>query len=158
MNAFGYAMVFETSDELWKVIVEYKHISHHYFFVLNLRRVTFVSLRAGRPDLPGARFSEVPKLFGRHNSLCVFKTKVVRGEKLHSYFNFPSLYNIWKVQLYTISGTKFYKWFFWPEIFPGCSRSSLPLVGTWWHEFVSNLMERQAFIDSVWRECTQLKY
>ena len=23
---------------------------------------------------PGARFSKVPKLFGRHNSLCIFKT------------------------------------------------------------------------------------
>ena len=42
----------------------------------------------------GARFSKVPNLFGLHNSLCIFKTKVSRVTKLCSYFNFYSLYNI----------------------------------------------------------------
>ena len=43
---------------------------------------------------PGACFSKVPKLFGRHNSLCIFKTKAPRGTKLCSYFYFYSLYSI----------------------------------------------------------------
>ena len=43
--------------------------------------------------------------FGWHNSLCIFKTKASRGKKLDSYFNFYSLYNIWKDQLYSISGS-----------------------------------------------------
>ena len=29
----------------------------------------------------GACFSKVPKLFGRHNSLCIFKTKASRGTR-----------------------------------------------------------------------------
>ena len=32
--------------------------------------------------------------FGRHNSLCIFKTKALRGTKLCSYFHFYSLCNI----------------------------------------------------------------
>ena len=43
---------------------------------------------------PGARFSKDPKLFGWHNSLCIFKTKVFRVTKRRSYFNFYSLYNM----------------------------------------------------------------
>ena len=34
---------------------------------------------------------------------------------------------------------------------------ALPLVEIWSHEFVNKLVEWEAFIDSVWRECTQLK-
>jgi len=47
--------------------------------------------------------------FGWHNSPCIFKTKASRGTKLYSYFNFNSLYNIWKDQLYRISGLEFYE-------------------------------------------------
>ena len=46
---------------------------------------------------PGARFSKVPKLFGRisgDNFLRIFKTNASRGTKLSSYCNFYSLYNI----------------------------------------------------------------
>ena len=59
---------------------------------------------------PGARFSKVPKLFGRisgDNSLCIFKTKASRGTKLCNYFKLYSLYNISKDQLYRISGSQF---------------------------------------------------
>ena len=51
------------------------------------------------PSGPGARFSKVPKLFGWHNSLCIFKTKVFRDMKLCSYFNLYSLYNIWNEKI-----------------------------------------------------------
>ena len=50
--------------------------------------------------------------FGRHNSLCIFKTKVSRATKICIYFNFYSLYKIWKDQLYRISGSEFYEWLF----------------------------------------------
>ena len=33
----------------------------------------------------------------------------------------------------------------------------MPLVEIWQHDFLNNLEEREAFIDPVWRECTQLK-
>ena len=42
----------------------------------------------------GTRFSKDPKLFGRHNCLCILKTKVFRVTKLRSYFNFYSLNDI----------------------------------------------------------------
>ena len=45
--------------------------------------------------------------FGWHNSLCIFKTKASWGTKLCNYFYFYSLYNIWKNQLYRISGSEF---------------------------------------------------
>ena len=57
----------------------------------------------------GARFSKAPRLFGWHNSLCIFKTKVFRVTKLWSYFNFYSLYNIWNDQLYRIGGSEFHE-------------------------------------------------
>ena len=40
-----------------------------------------------------------------------------------SYFNFYSRHNIWKKQLYRVSGSEFYEWLFWPEKFSGLSRS-----------------------------------
>ena len=46
--------------------------------------------------------------FGWHNSLCIFETKASRSTKLCIYFNFCSFYNIWKDQLYRISGLEFY--------------------------------------------------
>ena len=38
-------------------------------------------------------------------------------------------------------------------------RRALPLVETWWHEFVNKLVEWESFVDPVWieLECTQLK-
>ena len=39
-------------------------------------------------------------------------TKASRGTKLRSYFNFYFLYNIWKDQLYRISGSEIYEWVF----------------------------------------------
>ena len=68
---------------------------------------------------PGACFSKVPKFFGWHNSLCIFKTKVFRVTKLRSYFNFYSLYNIWKDHLYKVSGSECYEWLFGPVKFSG---------------------------------------
>ena len=44
------------------------------------------------------------------NSLCIFKTKASLGPKLWSYFNFYSLYKIWKYQLHRISESEFYEW------------------------------------------------
>ena len=44
---------------------------------------------------------------GWHNSLCIIKTKASHGTKFYNYFNFPFLYNIWKDQLYRISGSLF---------------------------------------------------
>ena len=73
-------------------------------------------------------FRESPETFrayfGRHNSLCIFKTKASRGTKPCSYFYFYSLYNIWKDQLYTISRSQFYKWLFGPEKSSGLSRNA----------------------------------
>ena len=76
-----------------------------------------------RKDITGSYtrglFLESPETlqehFGWHDSLCVFKTKASRGTKLRSYFNFYSLYNIWKDQLYRISGLEFDEWVFGPE-------------------------------------------
>ena len=65
---------------------------------------------------PGACFSKVPKLFGRHNSLCIFKMKASRGTKLCSYFYFYSLCNIWKDQLYRISRSYFTNGFSFPKV------------------------------------------
>ena len=57
-------------------------------------------------------FLESPETFRAHfgstNSICIFKTKAFGGTKFCSYFNFYSLYNIWKDQLNRISGSEFY--------------------------------------------------
>ena len=53
--------------------------------------------------------------FGWHISLCIFKAKASRGTKLCNYFNFYSLYNIWKDQLYRVSGSEVYKLLFGPK-------------------------------------------
>ena len=42
-------------------------------------------------------------------------------------------------------------WFIWE------CRAPLPLVEIWSHVFVNKLEEWEAFINSLWRECTQLK-
>ena len=76
---------------------------------------------------PWGLFLESPETFrahfGWHNSLCIFKMKASRGTKLCSYFDFYSLYNIWKDQLYRISRPEFYEWLFGPEKFSGLSRN-----------------------------------
>ena len=74
----------------------------------------------------GARFSKVPRLFGRNSGdiiLCIFKTKASRGTKLCSYFDFYSLYNIWTDQLFRLSRSEFHEWIFGPEKFSGRSRN-----------------------------------
>ena len=77
-----------------------------------------LSLSKTFPRRPGARFSKVPKLFGWHNSLCIFKTKVFRVTKLCCYFNFYSLYNPWK------SGSEFYEWLWGLAKLPGILRNA----------------------------------
>ena len=67
--------------------------------------------------------------FGWHNFLCIFKAKASWGTQLCSYLNFDSLHNIWKDQLYRISGSQFYEWLFGPEKFSELSRN--------WPQFVS---------------------
>ena len=57
----------------------------------------------------------------------ILKPKASRGTKLCSYFNFNSLFNLWKDQLYRISGSEFYKWLFVSEKFSELSRNR-PLV------------------------------
>ena len=80
-----------------------------------------------KSNSPGAHFSTVPKLFGRiswgQNSLCIFKKKASRATILGSYFNFDSLYNIWKDQLYGVNGLEFYEFLFGCEKFSGLSRN-----------------------------------
>ena len=49
------------------------------------------SFLRNRNTVSGARFSKVPRLFGRNNSLCIIKTKESRDTKLCSYFDFYSL-------------------------------------------------------------------
>ena len=75
---------------------------------------------------PGARFAKVPTLFGRISGdsfLCIFKAKASRSTRLGTYFNFYSLYNIWKDQPYRISAGQFYEWLFGPEKSSGLSRN-----------------------------------
>ena len=71
-------------------------------------------------------FLQIPETFRTHfewhNSLFVFKTKASRSTKLCSYFNFYSLYNIWKDQLYRVSWLEFYEWLFGHVKFSGLSR------------------------------------
>ena len=59
---------------------------------------------------PGARFSKVPKHFGRISGDIIFfvspnSPRASRGTKVYNYLNF--LYNIWKDQLYRISRSEF---------------------------------------------------
>ena len=78
---------------------------------------TFLTIIRGVLRVRGP-FLESPKTFrahfGWHNSICIFKTKASRGTKLCSHFNFYSLYNIFKDQLYRMSGSEFYVWLFGP--------------------------------------------
>ena len=76
---------------------------------------------------PWGPFLESPETFrahfGWHNSLCIFKAKASRDTNLCSYFNFYSLHNIWKDQLYGIRGSQLYEWLFGPKKFSGLSRN-----------------------------------
>ena len=78
----------------------------------------------------GACFSNVPKLFRWHKSLCIFKMKVSRVTKICSYLSVYSLYNIWKDQLYRISGSEFYEWVFRPVKFSGLLRNACQVTKT----------------------------
>ena len=101
--------------------------------------------------LPWGPFLESPETFrehfGWHNPFCILKAKVSLGRKLCSCFNFYSLYNIWKAQLYRISLSEFYKWLFGPEKFSELSRNSKPLalntVTNWRGLFHTTSLEEQ---------------
>ena len=49
---------------------------------------------------------------------------VLRVKKLCSYFHFYPLYNMWKDQLHTISGSEFYEWLFGLVKFSGLLRNA----------------------------------
>ena len=53
------------------------------------------------------------------------KRRRLEARNFSSYFNFYSLYNISKRQLYRISGLEFYEWLFGSEKFSGLSRNGL---------------------------------
>ena len=75
---------------------------------------------------PGTHFSKVPKLFGGISVdivLIVSSKRRLLEARNCSYFNLCSLYNIWKDQLYIISGSELYEWLFGPEKFSGLSRN-----------------------------------
>ena len=69
----------------------------------------------GRPETFRAHF-------GWYNPLCIFETKASRSTRLQSYFNFYSLCNTWKDQLYRISGSEVYEWLFGPKKFSEISK------------------------------------
>ena len=52
----------------------------------------------------GARFSNVPKLFGWNKSRYIFNKNIFQALKLGSYFAFPCIWNISKEQVFTASG------------------------------------------------------
>ena len=84
-----------------------------FFLCQQTKRHKFKSLSGKRLIvLNCSEVFPVTSLLGLHNSLCIFKTKASRGTKLCIYFNFYSLYNIWKDQLHKISGSQFCEWLF----------------------------------------------
>ena len=91
-------------------------------------KMCFRDIKArGKTSQTRGLFLKSPEIFrayfGRHNSLCIFKTKASRGTKLCSYFFLYSLYNISKNQLYRISRSHFYEWLFGPAKFSGLLRN-----------------------------------
>ena len=70
--------------------------------------IHLIALSNSRTTEAWGPFLESPETLQTHlrwqNSLCIFKTKLSRGAKLCSYFNFYFLYYKWKDQLYRISG------------------------------------------------------
>ena len=98
---------------------------------------------------PGAFFSKVPKLFGWHSFLCIFKTKVFRVTEL-SYFTFYSLYSTWKDQLYRISESEFKEWLFGPVKFSGLLRNArqvsivliLEVIASDWGDYMETADEK----------------
>ena len=74
----------------------------------------------------GARFSNVPELFGRHKSLCIFNKNMFQALKLGSYFAFLYILNILKGQLFTASGSLFQELLFGPAKLPGLSGNGRP--------------------------------
>ena len=80
----------------------------------------------------GACFSKVPRFFGRiSGDIILFissKLRCLEARNFAVIFIFiPFTTIIWKDQLYRISWSEFYEWFFWPEKFSGLSRNR-PLV------------------------------
>lgn len=80
-------------------------------------------------SIPGARFSDVPNLFGCiSRNIILFASSKRRGLDAWNFaliFNFYSLHNIWKDQLYAdygIRGWESYECLFRPEKFSGLSR------------------------------------
>ena len=63
------------------------------------------SFGAVEKRVSGARFSNVPKLFGWHKSLYIFNKNMFQALKLGSYFAFPWIWNILKEQHFTASGS-----------------------------------------------------
>ena len=100
------AVIFFFMFCLWSMSV----FNNIIWIVLEIRYISHTKTKLANSSNKHARFSKVRKLFGWHNSLCIFKTKVLRVAKLCSYFSVYSLYSIWKDQLYRISGSVFYEW------------------------------------------------
>ena len=76
---------------------------------------------------PGARFSKVPKLFGRiSGDLILFVSSQRRGLEARN-FAVISIFILFttyeKKQFYRVSVSEFCKWLFWPEKFSGLSRN-----------------------------------
>ena len=70
------------------------------------------NLSCRRPFLESPETLQV--FFEWHNSLDIFRIKASQGTKLSSYWNFYSLYNIWKDQLQRTSKSEFYERLFVP--------------------------------------------
>ena len=69
---------------------------------------------------PVACFSNVPKLFWWHKSLCIFNKNTFQALKLGSYFAFPYIWNL-KEQLFTASRSLFQELLFGPGKLLGLS-------------------------------------
>ena len=84
------------------------------------------SQRSGFEFRPGARFSEVPRLFGRiSGDIILFvssKRRRLGARNFAKFLNFYSLYNMWTDQLYRVSRSEFHEWLFGPEKFSGFLR------------------------------------
>ena len=94
---FAILLGFLTLKTCWRSAFQNKRIA-----VWKLAFRTRKVLRTSEKVAPVGCFSKVPRHFGWHNTPCIFKTKASRGTKLCSHFNFYSIYNTWKNQLFRI--------------------------------------------------------
>ena len=77
------------------------------------QRAMWMHMQGIEPETACWRRSEQRPISRKtHNCLCIFKAKAFRGTELCSYLNFYSLYNLWKEQLYRISGSELCEWLF----------------------------------------------